>query len=247
MGREGWRIRLARPVLRRLVVKEAKRVLSSRAIVNRDGRSERWFKPETEQLLAAFDREANHLRPFVRLDELPGFGNQLMVEAAMFTLALDRALRHHEIDPSCSREILSDAGWSIYRRILSLTSLPARLVTRDPGRRLRWTIRMLLRFPFNARGAPGYAVQTWIEDGNIMTHFTHCPPQTFARRIADETDDPECLRAFRESWCRYDWPGADLIAGDGTRGHYRRTQALSKGDPVCDMCWMARTLKPVDG
>ena len=38
----------------------------------------------------------------------------------------------------------------------------------------------------------------------------------------------------------YDWPGADIIANDGGRGHYERRQTLSRGDPVCDMCWKAQ-------
>ena len=47
--------------------------------------------------------------------------------------------------------------------------------------------------------------------------------------------------AFYQSWCLYDWPAADLLAGarvhDGT--HYRRPHTLSRGDAVCDMCWSA--------
>jgi hypothetical protein len=54
------------------------------------------------------------------------------------------------------------------------------------------------------------------------------------------TCDPEALAGFANSWCRYDWPGADLIAADGHRGHYVRRRTLSAGDPVCDMCWVAR-------
>jgi hypothetical protein len=99
---------------------------------------------------------------------------------------------------------------------------------------------MLLRFPFSAPGAPGYAVESRIEGDNILTHFSHCPPQTCIRRLSEETDDPDALESFRQSWCLYDWPGADLIAADGQRGHYRRPHTLSHGDPVCDMCWAAR-------
>ncbi|WP_243614772.1 L-2-amino-thiazoline-4-carboxylic acid hydrolase [Shimia aestuarii] len=99
---------------------------------------------------------------------------------------------------------------------------------------------MLLWFPFNAPGAPGYEVRATREGDDILTHFTHCPPQSFARRLSEEINDPKVLEVFRRSWCTYDWLGADLIAGDGCRGHYRRKQTLSHGDPVCDMCWAAR-------
>ena len=61
--------------------------------------------------------------------------------------------------------------------------------------------------------------------------------------IAAQEGDGEMLDAFYRSWCQYDWPGADVIAGDGARGHYRRTRTLSRGDPVCDMCWIGRAPK----
>ncbi|HCX66190.1 MAG TPA: hypothetical protein DHK64_01265 [Rhodobiaceae bacterium] len=163
-----------------------------------------------------------------------------MVELAVYTAACDRTLRRHGIAPASSREAVADLGWNVYRRMLAITSLPVRLVTRDPGRRLRWTIHMLLRFPFDAPGAPGCAVETWTEREDLFTHFTHCPPQSYVRRLSEETEDPDALEAFRQSWCLYDWPGADIIADAGERGHYRRRRTLSHGDAVCDMCWMAR-------
>jgi len=145
------------------------------------------------------------------------------------------------VTPKTAHRVVADLGWDVYRRMLRLSSLPARLVTRDPGRRLRWTIRALLVFPFHAPGAPGYAVETWRDGDDILTHFTCCPPQSFVRRVAETEDDPDTLEAFRQSWCTYDWPGADLIAGDGKRSHYRRRRTLSHGDTMCDMCWAARS------
>lgn len=191
-------------------------------------------------MLKRIEPEAEALRPYAEFDRLPAFGNRLMVEFAVYTAACDRVMRKSGIDPTDARAALADAGWRIYRRMLSLSSLPFRSLTRDPAKRIRWTIRVLLRFPFHAPGAPGYEVETRVEDDRILTHFTHCPPHSFFRRLSTDTDDPDALEAFRQSWCLYDWPGADVIAGDGMRGHYRRTQTLSSGDPVCDMCWAGR-------
>ena len=102
------------------------------------------------------------------------------------------------------------------------------------------TVNAPLRFPFIAPGVPGYAVDSKIEGEDIFTYFTHCPLQTFVRRLSEDMGDPDALEAFRASWCLYDWAGADVIAGDGRRGHYRREHTLSHGDPVCDMCWLSR-------
>lgn len=39
---------------------------------------------------------------------------------------------------------------------------------------------------------------------------------------ATKRGDADALESFRQSWCLCDWPGPDLIAGDGPRGHSRR-------------------------
>jgi hypothetical protein len=227
-------------VLGQIISGAARRTLNNRTLTNSDGQNIRCLQPEIDRFLELLEHEVEALRPNAALEELPSLGNRLMVELAVYTVACDRVLRREGVAPTSAREGVADLGWDLYRRMLSVVSLPVRLVTRDPGRRLRWTIQMLLRFPFNAPGAPGYAVDSWKEGDDILTHFTHCPPQSYVRRLSEGARDPDALEAFRMSWCLYDWPGADIIAGDGRRGHYRRRQTLSHGDPVCDMCWMAR-------
>lgn len=235
--------RLSRRILSIVVSRASRRVLVNRTLIDTEGRHLRWLAPEVKRFVTALDADAEELRPGAALETLPSFGNRLMVELAICTAAADRVLRGFGITPDCTRQVVADLGWDVYRRMLSLSSLPVRLITRDPGRRLRWTVRMLLRFPFNAPGAPGYDVEYRADGEDYLTHFTHCPPQTYLRRLSEETKDPHALEAFRASWCLYDWPGADIIAGDGRRGHYRRRQTLSHGDPVCDMCWIARATR----
>jgi hypothetical protein len=233
-----WRI--IRWISWRVIRNAAHRVLMDRSLRNEKGREIRWLRSEIDSFLSQVASEAARLRPLARLDALPDFGSRLMVELAIFTVAADRTLRGNDLDHQSARDALADIGWSVYRRLLALSSLPARFVTRDAGKRLRWSIRGLLVFPFRPVGAPGYAAEVYRQGEDIHTHFTHCPPQSFARRIADETDDPEALAGFANSWCQYDWPGADLIAADGYRGHYIRRRTLSAGDAVCDMCWVAQ-------
>lgn len=241
MTRVSLKWRLTRRILRHIVTRAARRVLLNRTLIDNAGGHLRWLSRDLHRFLSALEAEAETLRPNAKLGTLPSFGNRLMVEFAIYTAAGDRVLRRSGIAPACARQVIADLGWDVYRRGLMLSSLPIRLITRDPGRRLRWTIRILLRFPFDAKGAPGYAVECRSDGEDLLTHFTHCPPQTYLRRLSEETGDPLALETFRASWCRYDWPGADVIAADGQRGHYRRTQTLSQGDPVCNMCWVART------
>jgi hypothetical protein len=236
--------RLIRRVLSRLLSRAAHRVLVNYTLVDTHGRGFRWLKRDIVGFVQAMESEADALRRSARLETLPSLGNRLMVELAVYTAACDRTLRRMGVDPACARQAVADVGWDVYRRMLAFTSLPVRLLTRDPGRRLRWTIRILLRFPFNAPGTPGYAVDSREEGDDILTHFTHCPPQTYVRCLSEETGDTDALEAFRQSWCLCDWPGADIIAGDGVRGHYHRPHTLSHGDSVCDMCWAAHAFEP---
>lgn len=231
--------RLTRRMLGHMVFKAVHRVLVNRTLTGTDDRSLRWLSPEVHRFVAAVQKDVETLRPNARLDTLPSFGNRLMVELAIYTVACDRVLRRMGIASASARGAVADLCWDVYRRMLLLTSLPVRLVTRNPGQRLQWTIGMLLHFPFSAPGPPGYEVETWVEGDDLLTFFSHCPPQTYVRRLSEESADPEVLESFRASWCLYDWPGADLIAADGRRGHYRRRRTLSAGDSVCDMCWMA--------
>ena len=238
----GWRA--VRRLMWRDIRRTCHRQLANRTLRLADGDTLRWLPENIERFLATLDQTTDEMRVIAELPTLPDPGSRLMVELAIYTIAADAALRRLRVETDCAHSIVSDVGWDLYRRMLRLSSLPARIVSRDPGHRLRWTIRALLIFPFRPVGAPGYETRVFRDGDDLHTHFIHCPPQTFARRASARCADPELLEAFRQSWCLYDWPGADLIASDGNRGHYRRPHTLSAGDPVCDMCWKARAAQP---
>jgi len=223
-----------------LVSRSVRKVLSTRQIESVRRERVRWLDSDVQRFLAATSSIASDLRPIAQMTKLPSVGNRLMVELTVFTIAAYRAMLRFEVDPKEAREIIADVGWDVYSWLLSWSSMPFRLTYRDAGKRLQRTIGLLLRFPFNAPGAPGYAVERWQEGDNLFTHFTHCPPQSFVRAIIEEQGDCGDLDAFYHSWCLYDFSGADVIAGDGRRGHYTRKKTLSRGDQVCDMCWAGK-------
>ncbi|MCF3595033.1 hypothetical protein LZG00_13625 [Rhodobacteraceae bacterium LMO-12] len=234
----GWRI--ISWLLWKGVRRTCHRHLANRTLRLTSGDALRWLPDDTDRFLDTLERESAEMRAIADLPQLPNAGSRLMVELAIHTVAADAALRSHGVETASAHSVVADVGWDLYRRMLGLSSLPSRIVSRNPGRRLRWTIQELLIFPFRPVGAPGYETRVFRDGEDLHTHFTHCPPQTFARAVAERREDPEMLEAFRQSWCLYDWPGADLIAADGRRGHYQRPHTLSAGDPVCDMCWKAR-------
>jgi hypothetical protein len=234
----GWR--LFRWVCRRYLTRFVRKILRNRAFTSANSPPMRWLNADIERYIDLLKIEIVALYPFAQLERQALVGNRIMVELAVMTIAAYRVLVSLGIDRREAELAVADIGWCIYAGQLRLASLPFRLTSRDPAKRLQRTISLLLRFPFTASGAPGYAVKSWKEDGNIYTHFTHCPPHTFVRDLIAEKGDGGELQAFIASWCQYDWPGADVIANDGQRGHYYRGRTLSAGDNVCDMCWKGR-------
>ncbi|GJL96543.1 MAG: hypothetical protein DHS20C06_03600 [Hyphobacterium sp.] len=232
--------RLSCVILELLVARSAQKVLLIRELVFEGGSRERWLKQDIKRFWKAMNIEARKVRG-IKAKRPDDLGNKIMVEMTLRTIAAYRALREMGVERACARRLVADIIWDIYSKMLGLYSWPFRLTTRDPSKRISRTIKALLWFPFNAPGAPGYAVKHWEKDGDTFTHFTHCPPHSFVRVVVASGGSEDDLLAFRESWCRYDWPGADILAGDGRRSHYERNKTLSHGDSVCDMCWRGRT------
>lgn len=229
-----WPFRL---LFRVLLSRAGRRVLLGRVLDPEQLEHGRWLKADVDEFLLDVWKRASELCQIARFDELPTLGNRVMVLLAVHTVAAYQILLERGTPPQYAMQLVSDVGWDVYARLLGMTALPFRLTTTDPHKKIERTIRALTIFPFNAPGPPGYHLKIWSEDEKLFTHWFHCPPQTFVRRLVKEQGDRGELEAFYQSWCLYDWPGADLIAGDGKRGHYDRQRTLSKGDPLCDMCW----------
>lgn len=229
---------LARPLLRR-ATREA---LQGRLLDPGAPERGRWLRADVAAFRKATWHRVDALLPSAHLERLPTFGNRLNVFMAVVTTAAYRELLERGVSRERAATLVADVGWKIYAWMLSAAALPARLLTRSRQRRLEWTLRLLMRFPFSAPGAPGYEVEAWSDGTRFHTHWTHCPPQAFVRSLVEEGEDRGELEAFRRSWCLYDWAGADLLVRDGKHGHYARSRTMSDGDPVCDMCWSSTRL-----
>lgn len=182
------------------------------------------------------------------LRRIPGLGNRHNVFLGALTVAAWGALLERGIERRYAIELFADVGWKLYERMLGIPFTLARLGARDPQRRMDLALQLMMRFPFSAPGRPGYEVRAWSEPGRFLTHWTYCAPLGFVRRHVERHGDSGELEVFRQSWCLYDWPAADILAGGrpGEGGHYERPHTLSHGDPVCDMCWSAAPRAEVD-
>ena len=228
---------LARPLIRRA----AREALQGRLVDPSDAERGRWLRADVKQYLAATWQRVDGLLPAASLAMLPTWGNRLNGFMAVVTTAAYQELLDRGVDQEYAATLVADVGWKVYAWMLSVSALPARLVSRRPQRQLDLTLRLLMRFPFSAPGKPGYEVEAWSDGERSYNHWTHCPPQAFVRALVEAEGDRGELDAFYRAWCLYDWAGADLLARDGKHGHYERPHTMSRGDSVCDMCWWARS------
>ncbi|WP_146592495.1 hypothetical protein [Puniceibacterium confluentis] len=129
------------PIIRRLILmtlrRSAKRVLLTRDISENDQAPRRWLVQHVDRLISKVAAVADDLCPVANFDALPKAGNRLMVEMAIFTSAAYPVLLDDDVPADSARALVVDVGWEYYARLLRLTSLPFRLTSRDPGRRLR--------------------------------------------------------------------------------------------------------------
>jgi len=197
----------------------------------------RWLESDIKVFLDQTWARTEAIMPIADLDALPDTGNRHNVFLAATTIAAFQIMLERGVSADYAMTLVSDLCWKVYSWIMKVVSLPFRLTTRDPRKRMARSVRASIRLLFSAPGPPGYEVTVWTEGSDTHTHWTHCPPQTFVRRLIEGQGDRGELEAFYQSWCLYDWVGADILSGDGQKGHYSRPHALSRGDSVCDMCW----------
>ena len=223
-----------------LVRSSAHKVLQGRLRDVQKPEKGHWTRQDVNRLLAATWCRVDDMLPQANLPDLPTRGSRHNVFLAVVTTAAYRELAGTGTGQEYASLLIADTGWKLYALGVRIFSLPFRLVSSSPATRLECTIRLLMKFPFSAPGRPAYEARVWKQGDDLYTHWTWCPPQAYVRKLVEHEGDKGELDAFYQSWCQYDWPGADMIAGDGKKGHYQRRLTLSEGDRMCDMCWKAK-------
>ncbi len=235
-------VRLYRPVVRRA----ARAALEGRRRDPERPEDGRFLRRDVDAFLQDVWARVGRLLREEDLSQVPTIGNRHNVFLGALTIAAYHALLDRGIDDQHAMRLFADVGWRVYERLLKVPLFFARLRTRDPQSRMEFVLRALLRFPFSAPGEPGYDVRAWSEPGRFYTHWSYCAPFGFVKRYVRRHGDRGELEAFYQSWCLYDWPAADLLAGGkaiGRHCHYQRPHTLSRGDTICDMCWSASSLQ----
>ena len=121
-------------------------------------------------------------------------------------------------------ELVGDAAWIIYRRVMVIPDALVRLTTRDPAKRLKRDTHLIMDvFPF---GPKSYC-KRWINsDRGGVFLVTRCPYQELHHKLLP----PQDARDFCQGTaCNLDYPLAEMWGG-----HLERKHTLVSGGPYCD-------------
>jgi hypothetical protein len=232
---------LLKLLYRRPVRKASYQIFLGRMIERGRPERGRFLRGDVDTILKETWRNVDAMLPAAELEKLPTLGNRHNVFLAVLTVAGYHAYLSAGIEKEYAIELFADVGWKLYSKAAILPRLVARLMTRDPQKRLELMLRMLMIFPFSAPGRPGYEVKARAVADHFCTYWTHCPPHAFVRKYVERNGNRGELDAFRRSWCWYDWAITEVMVGGQRReGYYERPHTMSQGDEVCDMCWYAR-------
>lgn len=167
---------------------------------------------------AIFDRRCRDLRCE------PTVGSRQNVLLACLTLSMLDALVADGIDRAYAIELVGDACWKVYAQWGQIPRLIARLRTRDPARRMRLSVELFLRYPFNR---PGYRYDDVPEPRGRGLDMLRCP-------VADYLTSNEASDLCVATWCNLDYPLARMWGGE-----LERHGTLAAGARRCDFRFRA--------
>lgn len=162
---------------------------------------------------AIFDRRCRDL------PHEPTVGSRQNVLLACLTLSILDALVADGIDRAYAIELVGDACWKVYAQWGQIPRVTARLLARDPAERMRLSVEMFLRYPFNR---PGYRYDDVPEARGRGLDMVRCP-------VADYLACNEASDLCVATWCNLDYPLARMWGGE-----LERHDTLAAGARRCD-------------
>ncbi len=156
----------------------------------------------------------------------PTLGSRQNVTLAALTLSFFEALEEAGIDRAYAIELTGDTCWRFDHQWGQVTRAGARLITRDPLRRLRLGVNAFLTFPF---GPPGYRFDDVAQDDGRSLDMRRCP-------VADYLGSRDAADLCAGSWCNLDYALAEMWGGT-----LERSETLAAGADRCDFRFQVST------
>jgi hypothetical protein len=154
----------------------------------------------------------------------PTMGSRQNAALACLTLAMFQALLDEGVERDYAVELVGDACWKVYAQWGQLPRLVARLGSRDPVERMRTSVDLFLRFPFNP---PGYRYEDRPDPDGRALDMLSCP-------VAEYLTSRGAADLAVGSWCNLDFQLARTWGGT-----LERKGSLAGGAPHCDFRFKA--------
>ena len=221
-GRRSGLHPLAIRVLRPWVRWAARSALGGRNRSRNDPARGRFTRNDVDRLVD--EAWANFARFAPRLPTEPTVGSRQNVALACLTLSMLQALQAEGIERDYAIELTGDTCWKIYRQWGQVPRGVTRLISRDPVKRMRLSVEMFLRFPFNR---PGYRYTDVPETRGRGLDMLRCP-------VADYLTSNGAGDLCVATWCNLDYPLARMWGGE-----LERQGTLAAGAERCDFRFRA--------
>jgi len=154
----------------------------------------------------------------------PTLGSRQNVLLAALTVSFLEALEADGVERGYAIELTGDVCWRFYRQWGQGTRAATRVITRDPGRRLRLSVNAFLTFPF---GRPGYQFDDVPQPDGRSLDMQRCP-------VADYLGSRGAADLCAGSWCNLDYALAEMWGGT-----LERSTTLVTGASCCDFRFRA--------
>lgn len=181
----------------------------------------RFSRAEVDDLLEQSWLKFQDLMPDVPQEST--FSNTISAQALTFSFF--QVLVARGIERAYAIELVADTTWKVLEKWGRLTYFIAGLFARDPTQRMRTSVNMILRFPFNP---PGFVFERLPADDGISLDMHRCPVAIYFYE-QDATD--LCVG----SWCNLDFALAEMWGG-----RLERSGTLAAGCDRCDFRFKAK-------
>ena len=148
----------------------------------------------------------------------PTVGARVNVALSALTVSTYQALADSGVEREYAISLMQDAVWKVYRKWGRIARFMSMLRARGAEGRLRTSVALFLRFPFNP---PSYQRRDITNDSAIEFDILRCPVAAY---FAGRSQSDLCLK----TWCDQDYALAEMWGGSLTR-----TETIAGGGDRC--------------
>ena len=199
-----------------------RRALVGRTRCRQQPQKGRFSRAEVDDLVEQSWLKFQELMPDV--PQKSTFANTISVMLASLTNSFFQVLIARGIERDYAIELVADTTWKVAEKWGNLTYFMAGLSPREPAERMRMSVNMILRFPFNP---PGFVFERLPADDGISLDMHRCPVAIY---FYEQNATDLCVG----SWCNLDFALAKMWGG-----RLERSGTLAAGCDRCDFRFKA--------